>query len=173
MPRKSRKEEAGAFHHVWARGNNREDIFRDDGDRQVFLVILTGVVRTYGWRLSAYCLMRNHIHLAVMTPLPNLGDGMRRLNGAYGAYFNRRHDRSGHVFKRPFGSERAKDDAQVAVVIAYVARNPVTGGLCATPDEWRWSSHGRGVDVHRRVLMGARDIVLMGARDIACEHPVS
>jgi hypothetical protein len=65
--------------------------------------------------------------------LPNLGDGMRRLNGAYGTYFNRRYGRSGHVFKRPFGSERIMDDPQLATAVAYVAGNPVTARPCATP----------------------------------------
>jgi putative transposase len=146
VPRKNRQDEPGASHHVWARGNNREDIFRDDGDRQVFLVILTGVIELCGWRLLAYCLMRNHIHLVGETPLGNLGEGMRHLNGTYGTFFNRRYDRSGHVFKRPFGSERIKDDRQRAVAVAYVASNPVTAGLCATPEEWRWSHAGNGDD---------------------------
>lgn len=139
MPRKKRQDEAGARHHVWARGNNREDIFGDDADRQVFLVILRGVIEVYGWRLHGYCLMRNHIHLVIETPLPNLGDGMRRLNGTYGTFFNRRYERSGHVFKRPFGSERITDEAHFAIAIEYVAKNPVTAGLCARPEEWRWS----------------------------------
>jgi putative transposase len=156
VPRKSRTEEPGAAHHAFPRGPNRADIFRDNGDRQTFLVILKGVVDAYGWRLFAYCLMRNHFHVVVQTPLPNFGQGMQRLLGAYAAYFNRRYDRPGHLFNRPFKSERIRDELQLAVAIEYVAVNPVRAGLCADASEWRWSSHGAGNDVHRNALgMGA------------------
>ena len=153
MPRKSRQDQAGAAHHVFPRGNNRDDIFRDDGDRQTFLVILKGVVEAYGWRLIAYCLMRNHFHLVVQTPLPNLASGMQRLLGIYATHFNRRYARSGHVFKRPFKSEPIKDELQLAVAIEYVASNPVRAQLCEDAADWRWSSHGSATDVHRGALM--------------------
>jgi putative transposase len=160
VPRKSRKEEPGAAHHAFPRGSNRRDVFRDDADRQTLLVILKGVVEAYGWRLFAYCLMRNHFHIVVQTPLPNLGEGMQRLLGAYAAYFNRRYERPGHLFNRPFKSERISDERQLAVAIEYVALNPVRAGLCADPTEWRWSSHGSGNDVHRNALgMGVHGVV--------------
>jgi putative transposase len=155
VPRKSRKEEAGAAHHGFPRGVNRGDIFRDDGDRQTFLVILAAVVEAYGWRLLAYCLMRNHFHLVVQTPRPNFGRGMQRLLSIYAAYYNHRYDRLGHVFNRPFKSERIKDEHQLAVAIEYVAVNPVRAGVCAEVADWRWSSHGAEPDLHRAALMGA------------------
>jgi putative transposase len=56
------------------------------------------VVDRYGWICHAYVVMHNHFHLLVETPLPNLSLGMRQLNGLYAQWFNRRHNRSGHVF---------------------------------------------------------------------------
>jgi putative transposase len=152
VPRKSRREEPGAGHHAFPRGNNRVAIFLDDGDRQVFLVVLKGVVETYGWRLRAYCLMGNHVHLVVQTSLPNFGEGMQRLLSTYVQFFNRRYERSGHLFKRPFKSERIRDERQLAAAIEYVAANPVRAGLCATARDWRWSSHGSARDFHRTAL---------------------
>lgn len=140
MPRRPRVEEECAIHHVWARGNNREVVFRDDADRQLYLVILKGVVALYGWQILAFCLMGNHVHLVVKTPLANLGDGMQRLHGHYGRLFNRRYNGSGHVFKRPYGSARIKTDRQLAVALEYVNENPVTANLCATAEDWLWSS---------------------------------
>jgi putative transposase len=153
MPRKKRKEEAGAAHHAFPRGNHRADIFFDDADRQMFLVILKGVIEAYGWHLHAYCLMRNHVHLVVQTPLPNFGEGMQRLLGTYAKYLNWRYDGSGHVFKRPFKSERIKDERQLAATIEYVANNPVRAGLCAGPADWCWSSHGGDRNVHREAVL--------------------
>jgi REP-associated tyrosine transposase len=146
MSRKDRQESPGAVHHVWAHGNNRELIFHDDGDRQVYLVILRGVIAAYGWRVLAYCLMGNHVHLVIQTPYANLGEGMQRLHSAYATHYNRRYPHEGHVFKRPFGSSLIKDDAQLAVTLAYVANNPVKAGLCARPEDWRRSSFAAARD---------------------------
>jgi REP element-mobilizing transposase RayT len=141
VPRKPREELAGGVHHVYARGNNREPIFGDDGDCQVYLVILRGVIAVYGWRLLSYCLMTNHVHLIVETPYPNLGAGVQRLHGHYGRHFNRRYGRSGHVFKRPYGVSRIKDDVQFLTAVSYVAFNPVAADLCSRPEDWLRSSH--------------------------------
>ena len=37
MPRKVRIQYAGAVYHVMCRGDRREAIFSDDGDREMFL----------------------------------------------------------------------------------------------------------------------------------------
>jgi putative transposase len=43
--------------------------------------------------------MDNHYHLVVETPDGNLSKGMRQLNGVYTQYYNRHHNRAGHVFQ--------------------------------------------------------------------------
>jgi REP element-mobilizing transposase RayT len=101
-------------------------IFRDNADRQVLLVLLKGVVDAYAWDLHAYCLMRNHFHLVVITTSANFSAGMQRLLSAYVRYFNGRHKRGGHLFKRPFKSEPIKDERQLAIAISYVGDTPVT-----------------------------------------------
>jgi len=127
--------------HVYARGNDKRAIFLDDIDRRRYLRILRSTVEDRRWHLLAYCLMANHVHLLVETPRPNLADGMRWLHGTYGGGFNKRHDRSGHLFQGRFGSERVKTDGQLWTVAHYIAMNPVEAGLCHRPDDWPWSSH--------------------------------
>jgi len=131
-------------------------IFRDNADRQVLLVLLKGVVDAYEWDLRAYCLMRNHFHLVVITATANFSDGMQRLLSAYVRYFNYRHARGGHLYKRPFKSEPIKDERQLATAVAYAGANPVRAGICTDPSEYRWSSHGKGEDPHRTSLMYPR-----------------
>jgi REP element-mobilizing transposase RayT len=128
-------------------------IFRDNADRQVLLVLLKGVVVAYGWDLYAYCLMRNHFHVVVITTTANFSDGMQRLLSAYARYFNHRHARGGHLFKRPFKSEPIKNERQLAIAVAYVGDNPVRAGICMDAGDYRWSSHGDGDDPHRASLM--------------------
>ena len=80
MARQPRIQFSGAFYHVMARGDRREDIFLDANDREDFLATLGRACTRTGWRVHAWVLMSNHYHLVVETPLPNLVEGMRWLN---------------------------------------------------------------------------------------------
>src|SRR3712207_6705937 len=142
VPRKPRQDEDGAFHHVFARGNDRRSIYRDDADRRAYLHLLSAAVRDCRWRCLAYCLMDNHVHLLVETPCGGLGRGMQLLHGQYAQAFNKRHGSCGHVFQGRYGAVRVKTDAQLWAVVAYIARNPVEARLCARAEEWGWSSCG-------------------------------
>ena len=67
-------------------------------------MLLEQVVVRHGWRCLAYCLMKNHVHLLVETPEPNLAAGMRRLHGLHAQRFNKRHGHVGHVFQGRYGA---------------------------------------------------------------------
>ena len=81
MARPLRIEFEGAFYHVMARGNARQRIFLDDGDRKSFIDNLGRVSQRFGWTVWAWCLMDNHYHLLIETRLPTLSKGMREVNG--------------------------------------------------------------------------------------------
>jgi putative transposase len=146
MPRKPREEVEDGIHHVFARGNNREAIYRDDADREVYLTALRMTVTRAQWHCLAYCLMDNHMHLLIQTPKANLGPGMQRLHGLYARQFNDRYDRCGHVFQGRYRNKRVVADEQLWTVTRYIARNPVEAGLCAAAPDWRWSSHAAVLD---------------------------
>src|SRR4051794_7532382 len=141
MPRKPRQEAEGAVHHVYARSVRGSRLFMDDADRQTYLRLLGRATERCGWLSMSYCLMRNHIHLLIETPKPNLGDGMRWMHGRYGDAFNRRHRTAGHVFDGRYGSTPMKTDVHLWIAARYVARNPVEAGLCEEAGEWPWSSY--------------------------------
>ena len=98
MARKLRLECPGAIYHVLNRGDRREPIFQDDFDRQRFLATLGESCAKTGWQVQAWCLMGNHFHLVVETPLPNLVAGMKWVLSTYTGRFNRRHKLFGHLF---------------------------------------------------------------------------
>jgi putative transposase len=149
MARRLRVQAAGAHYHVGVRGNDKAPVFLSDEDRERFMVLLADVVERFGWRCCAYCLMENHYHLALMTPEPNLGAGMRRLNQIYAQWFNHRHDRVGHLFEQRYWSRLLETEADVLAVVRYIAGNPVRAGLCDRPEEWPWSSAGASAGVVR------------------------
>ncbi len=104
MARKLRVEYEGAIYHLMNRGDHREPIFKDDEDREAFLVTLGEVCEKTGWQVQALCLMPNHFHLVLETPQPNLVAGMKWFLGTYTARFNRRHKVFGHLFSGRYKS---------------------------------------------------------------------
>ncbi len=142
MPRRPREELEGAIHHVYARGNNRCQIFVDELDRRAYLELLGVTVSSFEWLCLAYCLMGTHVHLLIETRRPNLGLGLQRAHGRYAELFNARHGRSGHLFHGRYGSRRVTSDAQLVTVLDYINRNPVDAGLASTVDDWPWGSAG-------------------------------
>jgi REP element-mobilizing transposase RayT len=146
MPRPLREDSPGLFQHVYARGNRRQEIFSDEQDYGLYLALLAGVVRVKKWRLLAYCLMPNHVHLLIETPEGNLARGMQNLHGLYARIFNDRHGLDGHVFQGRYGSKVVRDDIQFSAVVRYIALNPIDADLCDTPDGWPWNSFSDAVD---------------------------
>ena len=134
-------EVAAGIWHVYARGNDRRLLFRDDDDRLAYLRLLGSVTTFRRWRTMAYCLMDNHVHLLIETVEPNLGTGMQRLQGSFAQGFNRRHGTTGHVFERRFGGVPITTEEQFLTTASYIAHNPVAAGLCATAEQWPWGSH--------------------------------
>jgi REP element-mobilizing transposase RayT len=130
MARALRIQRPGGRYHVTARGNERKAIYRDDSDRAHFLELLGELTERFGLRVHAYVLMDNHFHLLVETPEANLSRTMQWLNVSYSVWFNRRHDRVGHLFQGRFKSVVVEDDAGWQEVARYVHLNPVrTTGL--------------------------------------------
>ena len=152
MPRRCRRaplrlEYPGAVYHVMNRGDRRGPIFKDDLDRQKFLLTLGQTCDKTGWQLHAYCLMPNHFHLVLETPQANLVAGMKWFLGTYTARFNRRHKLFGHLFSGRYKSliVDGSGNGCLRTVCDYVHLNPVRAKLL-TPEQslrdFRWSSYG-------------------------------
>jgi REP element-mobilizing transposase RayT len=145
MARQNRDEVAPGTINAWARGVERRLIFLDDEDRQLYLRLLIGVARRLRWRVLSYCLMGNHVHLLVETTEPNFGRGMQLLHGRYAQIFNLKYGRVGHLFQERYGSRLVHDELDLAVVVGYIAANPVAASLCERPEDYEWSSYAATV----------------------------
>lgn len=150
MARHPRPQIAHGLYHVTMRGNNREDIFFDDDDRDRFLSGVATVRHRCGWHLHAYCLMTNHYHLLVETPKPNIAVGMQWLNSSYSHQQNRAYERIGHLFQRRYADGLITETEHLRTVLRYIPLNPVKAGLCRRPEDWRWSSYGATLGLRRR-----------------------
>jgi REP element-mobilizing transposase RayT len=108
------------------------------------------MVEQFGVRVLAYCLMPNHYHLVVGTPLGNLSQAVGWLQVTYTVRFNRRHRRSGHLFQGRFKAQLVEADEYARWLVEYVHLNPVRprrkgGPIPAEQAEalarYEWSSH--------------------------------
>jgi REP element-mobilizing transposase RayT len=141
-----RIEYAGAIYHVMSRGKPRKDIFRDAQDRKLFLSLLGESCQKTEWRVLAYCLMRDHFHLVLETPQPNLVPGMKWLLGVYTQCFNARHCCRGHLFAGRYKAllVDGRGGDYLRTVCDYVHLNPARAGIIrpgAPLESFRWSSY--------------------------------
>jgi REP element-mobilizing transposase RayT len=141
MPRRLRIQYPGAIYHIMSRGNARQDIVRDDLDRERLLSVLGRTVERFGWRLFAFVLMTNHLHLVLKTPQPNLSKGMQWFLSSYANAWARRHKFVGHVLQGRYRTELVEDETYLWVLSRYVHLNPVRAGLVTEPEAWSWSSY--------------------------------
>jgi putative transposase len=141
MARPLRLELPGALHHVFNRGNERKNIFRNDEDRNDFLALLVAERERCNWIIHDFALMDNHFHLVIETPEANLSKGMQRIEGTYAQRFNRRHDRCGHLFGGRFKSRLVEKESYLLELSRYVVLNPVQAGVVARPEDYVWSSY--------------------------------
>jgi putative transposase len=128
-------------YHVTSRTWDRSPLYRSDEDRRAFLDLVEANVERFDWRCLAYCLMDNHFHLLLRTPLANLPRGMQRLNSSYAQKFNRWRDRKGPVYEDRYHGQLIQREPHLLEVHRYIAMNPVRAGKCRDPRTYAWSSH--------------------------------
>lgn len=140
LTRPLRVELPGALYHVIARGNERKPIFRDDLDREVYLERLAKCRARFGFRVLAYCLMNNHVHLALERGSVALSRTMLALQSFYAQKFNFRHRRVGHLFQGRYKALLVQDEHYLFALLRYIHLNPVRARLVDRAEACRWSS---------------------------------
>ena len=144
MPRQARLDIPGALHHIMVRGINKSDIFKDDQDRTLFIErlgrnIIEGKCSVYAW-----VLMASHVHLLFKSGHWGISAVMRRLLTWYAQYFNRRHDRSGHLFENRYKSILCDENNYLLALVRYIHLNPIRAEVVTTLkelDHYPWSGH--------------------------------
>lgn len=162
MPRQARLDAAGVLHHVMARGIEQRLIFRDDRDRGNFIERISELASKQAWFIYAWALMSNHFHLLVRTGKRSLSQNMRALMSGYAGYFNRRHNRAGHLFQNRYKSIVCEEETYFLEIVRYLHLNPLRAGIAKDLDEldsYKYSGHSAILGVIERKWQATDDVL--------------
>ncbi len=143
MARPLRVEYPGALYHIISRGNEGKTIFSNNRDREKFIQYIEYAYIKFKIKIHAYCLMSNHYHLLVETPIANLSKCMQFINSSYTSYFNTKRNRKGHLFQGRYKGILVENDSYYHLqrLSRYIHLNPVRAKLVEHPQEYQWSSY--------------------------------
>ena len=140
MARTARVLENKGYLHVITRGNAQQIIFEDDQDYGYYLKLIREYASENNITICAYCLMTNHVHLLIHYEDKNVATFMHKVGISYSNYFNKKYDRTGHVFQGRYKSEIIDNEQYFLTVNRYILQNPVKAGLSKNVD-YKWNSY--------------------------------
>lgn len=126
--------------HAFIKGINGFGIFYRLEDLLVFFTLVSVIASRMGLTVLAFCPMFNHIHfLFKEISLTELRSFVHRITTAFVREYNTRYERTGPLFKSPFGYSLKKGVKIIMGCVAYVFNNPVAGKIVRTAMEYRWN----------------------------------
>lgn len=141
MPRAARIKSKSGIYHIIMRGINRQILFEENEDCIKFIQTLQKYREICKYKLYAYCLMGNHLHLLLMEGTEPLENIMRRICSSYVIWYNKKYDRVGYLFQGRFKSEPVEDDAYFLTVLRYIFQNPVKAGIVTKIEDYIWTNY--------------------------------
>lgn len=151
-----------SVYHIYNRGINSEDIFKEYRNYRYFLekyaTYIEPIAKTF-----AYCLLKNHFHVAIQTKTeaeilafytskhPNkivqpsvnqiISQQFSNLFNGYAQAINKAHNRTGGLFEEPFRRILVENDAYLSELIVYIHRNPEKHGFVVDFRDYEHSSY--------------------------------
>lgn len=129
-----------SFYHVYARGLNRQKIFREPADYVYFLKLFGRYLSLEETRnnvgvsfpnfynkleLNCFCLMPNHFHLLIyQRQQGSMAACMRSLLTSYSMYYNKKYKRRGPLFESRYKASLISDDVYLEHITRYIHLNP-------------------------------------------------
>ncbi len=139
MPRIPRIEYQGAFYHVMCRGNNGEHILTEE-EKGKYVKCIIKYKERYKFKIYAYCIMSNHVHLLLETGEVPLSKVMQGIQQSFTQYYNKKYNRTGHVFQQRYKALLCYKEDYLWQLIKYIHYNPVDAGFQQGLN-YEWSSH--------------------------------
>ncbi len=152
MPRLPRLNLQGVLYYVTSRGGDQtRTLFRDQEDYFAYLRLFFEYKARYGVEAFAYCLLPDQVHLCLeLGAHSNISGLMHDVTTRYTKYFNRRYNRSGHLFQDRFRTVLMEKDAYLLDVTAYIHSLPARIGLSREFVTYPYSSCEAYLDMESR-----------------------
>jgi len=144
--------EYGKYYHIYNRGINGESIFLTKDNYEHFLRLydkyIAPIAETYAW-----CLMKNNfyflvrikekeiINIKIKNSERLISQKFSNLFNAYSKAFNKRENRHGTLFERPFRRKCVTSDDYFKKLIIYIHMNPVHHDFVEQCFDYPWSSY--------------------------------
>lgn len=141
MARLARKKSKTGIYHVILRGINKQTIFYDDEDKEVFLNRIKLVKEKHDYDIYAFCFMSNHLHLLIKEKEVTIGEIMRKILSSYVYWYNSKYERIGCLFQDRYKSETIDDDSYLLCAVRYIHQNPVNAQIINDIEDYKWSSY--------------------------------
>nr|WP_281391325.1 transposase [Alkalicella caledoniensis] len=154
-----------SFYHVMYRGSNGEYIFRNNQDKELYLFLVDKYKERYGFKLYAYCIMDNHVHLLIETGKVPLSKIMQGIQQSYTQRINLKHSRTGHVFQQRYKALLCDWESYLLQLVKYIHLNPVEAWIYNGLN-YKWSSHQDYLKVNKKSVVEVEFILEMLGGDI-------
>lgn len=128
------------YMHIYTRGVAKQIIFEDRKDYIYYLNLLKRFSQETNVAICTFCLMENHVHLIVYDKKHHISQFMQLLGMTYSGYFNRKYERSGHLFSSRFQSVPIETEEYMLTAFRYVLNNPRGANICPA-SKYPWSSY--------------------------------
>jgi putative transposase len=158
MPRPIRIHLPDLIYHIVNRGNNRQVVFAGDQDYRHYLAILKRYKEKFAFKIFAYCLMTNHIHLLIKTSNQGtVSDIVKAVTISHTRRHHYRYGTSGHLWQGRFKSPIVSDDEYVLTLMRYIEQNPVRAGIVDHPEKYLFSSYQENIKTQSSDLIDRED----------------
>lgn len=98
--------------------------------------------------LISFCIMPNHFHIMVNQLVEGgLAKYMQKVLTAYTMYYNKKYNKTGHVFQGKYKSVFIEDDEQLVYTFIYIHKNPID--IDEDIFKYQWSSLADFLDTNR------------------------
>ena len=124
MPRTRRIKDFSFIYHVMVKSISDTTLFKNNHDKDKYLLLLKKCQEKLGFKLYGYCLMDNHAHMMIDANGADISKIMHYINQCYAQYYNIKHKREGHLFKDRFKSKVVDNENYLFTLSAYIHKNP-------------------------------------------------
>ena len=132
----------GEYYHVYNRGCNKENIFREEENYLYLSRLINESLQKRQVAMIAYCLMPNHFHFLVRQESEvAISEVIHDIFNRYVKAFNKRYGRTGTLFEERFKVKHVDNDNYLIHLCRYIHRNPLEAGLVSDIGSWKYSDY--------------------------------